>query len=720
MKHVTAVISCLFCSVLYGTPVSAQESLVLVANGEVQSVIVLPDVIHPPEELAATEIQLYLQKITGGTITIGNSTDDGQAEIHIGRTDGFYSSTALQKLQKLEKEEGFVIQREDQRIFICGLSPLGTLYGAYRFLEELGVRWFMPTELGEVVPNQESISIDHLSIRKEPDYTVRWIGKGNDWSRRNRQNVNINVNGTRPGVNIWKTFHTFHTILNSEIYFDDHPEWFPLRNGVRIKYNNSGGNTTSYQLSLEGSWQKVAERLIEIYQDDPELDILTLGPNDGVNSGWSEEEAETSLDEPGVDYYRKYSRRLYIFYNRVARELQQAIPHVQLKVGTYNTFMGPPLDQSIIPEENVWLFMTHQNFCHAHPLFEGGDCPNAEFMMYMDEWRERTDRMYIYEYYYKGYWRGAIWPIWRSIAADIPYYFEKGVTGLYTQYSNNNYFGLLLNNYVAARFQWDTNTDIDSLLTDYYDKFFMSAAGPMRNWYETFETALTGSGKHISGVAEQAVDIYTPALFDEARQYLSDAYSAESHPDVTARIRKAEYHQEYTEMLMEFYRRRNDVLDYSGTREGLYVMYLRYKQTEENLLNYVDTKKQIFTDIMFMDKRRIEQDITAFNRKFNPSTLEHLVSTAVDQPFPNPFIPDEAATLVIPFFTVDWQDATGKVINLQGTCVRQLSAPQFHEDRFAFFWDGRDDNGDFVPSGIYILLLHSNEMTEKRKIAVVR
>ena len=52
----------------------------------------------------------------------------------------------------------------------------GSLNAVYHLLRSLGVRWFMPGEVGEVVPRMDTVSIDNLerdtTIR--PDYPLRY------------------------------------------------------------------------------------------------------------------------------------------------------------------------------------------------------------------------------------------------------------------------------------------------------------------------------------------------------------------------------------------------------------------------------------------------------------------------------------------------------------------------------------------------------------------
>ena len=64
------------------------------------------------------------------------------------------------------------------------------------------------------------------------------------------------------------------------------------------------------------------------------------------------------------------------------------------------------------------------------------------------------------------------------------------------------------------------------------------------------------------------------------------------------------------------------------------------------------------------------------------------------------------------------RDTDIKIVSVSGKLVREFSSAG---GRVAF-WDGRDDNGDFVNSGVYIVIAFDQEgnSVETGKIAVLR
>ncbi len=91
-------------------------------------------------------------------------------------------------------------------------------------------------------------------------------------------------------------------------------------------------------------------------------------------------------------------------------------------------------------------------------------------------------------------------------------------------------------------------------------------------------------------------------------------------------------------------------------------------------------------------------------------------SLALSQNAPNPFNPQ--TTIV---FAVD--RATGVrlgVYDLQGRLVRTLAERVYAPGEHSVVWDGRDDAGSEMPSGLYLYRLEDGRRTQTRKMVLVR
>jgi len=102
---------------------------------------------------------------------------------------------------------------------------------------------------------------------------------------------------------------------------------------------------------------------------------------------------------------------------------------------------------------------------------------------------------------------------------------------------------------------------------------------------------------------------------------------------------------------------------------------------------------------------------------FQTSSIEPLQSFEELFVYPNPLVLGNGETNSV---TIDGliRNSSIKIFNISGNLISQFKSPG---GRIAF-WDGKDLNGNFVPSGIYILVAYDEEANNVKtsKIAVIR
>lgn len=88
----------------------------------------------------------------------------------------------------------------------------------------------------------------------------------------------------------------------------------------------------------------------------------------------------------------------------------------------------------------------------------------------------------------------------------------------------------------------------------------------------------------------------------------------------------------------------------------------------------------------------------------------------LDQNYPNPFNP----TTWIPFYLPEDGRATLRVFDVQGRLVRVLRDREYRRGPHSVVWDGTDDNGTAVSSGVYFCELVQGQLRRTRKLTLVR
>ena len=138
----------------------ADEPFVLVQEGRPVATIVLAAKPTENAQAAAAELQRYLRKISGAELAgrqrrisppAGPLVLVGSSRL----TDQMPGLDIPAGLTPQLREEGFVLHCRSDRLVLAGNDAgpyYGTRYAVAELLHRLGVRWFMPGEFGEVVP----------------------------------------------------------------------------------------------------------------------------------------------------------------------------------------------------------------------------------------------------------------------------------------------------------------------------------------------------------------------------------------------------------------------------------------------------------------------------------------------------------------------------------------------------------------------------------------
>lgn len=114
-------------------------------------------------------------------------------------------------------------------------------------------------------------------------------------------------------------------------------------------------------------------------------------------------------------------------------------------------------------------------------------------------------------------------------------------------------------------------------------------------------------------------------------------------------------------------------------------------------------------------------DIGAFEYSANPVTVAERLTHqpaifALLQNYPNPF----NAGTVISYRLPESGKVTLAIYNLLGESVRTLFDKQQNAGRYSVHWDGQDQAGKFVPSGVYLYRIQAGSYSAARKAVFVK
>ncbi len=522
-------------------------------NGYFKACIVIPDRATEVERYAAEELKNYVGTMTGGDISVVRESKHGDFfGFFIGRTaaGGRYARPVI---SPFEGANGFRLKAIPNGLVIIGADDLSTLFGVYAFLEEYqGCGWFLPDELGEVVPRTSGIFIpDGLDVTQVPDIPIRWIASG-DLGLKTRMNTSVRLNGHDVGVvNQWH-YHTFNLVLPPEHYFGDHPEYFSIPEGERI-----GSGRWQICTSNPEAIKLIAQHLIENLRHNPDVSFISLGGNDW--RGWCQCTRCKAHMEPerADDPYGWVSSLIFTFDNAVARRVKKYCPGQFIKTGAYfHGYQRYPLDPSYKPEENLAIQVCHLGQCHVHSILDP-ECPyNVDYMIDFRKWAENSAHLHIYEYACLHGWAQLPWPMAHCLKVDMPEYHRSGAEMFYTQAVEGTFEAYAMHYFIAAKLAWDASLDVDDLITEFCSKMYGEAGPAMERYFRMMEGSWESSGVHFSYMIEPAsvsmVKLFPAELIAKADGALHDAESIAGDPSVQRRIQLIRTDFDYLRMVLHY------------------------------------------------------------------------------------------------------------------------------------------------------------------------
>ncbi len=528
----------------------------IVENGRPRAEIIIAENPARSAEFGAEELQRYLKKITGARLEIVTAaTDQGTVSIYVGESehalragvtakglkrDAFkivsgenwlalvgndlefeprepwarrHSQWAAEKQAEWEKLSGkpwmnpigrSIYRHYNKQLDIWNFDHRGSLNAVYALLRELGVRWYMPGELGEILPNQTSIALPKINRTVAPDWEIRSISRPLISSNELEDALwylRIGANNQYAVLHHGQRYVTEHPNQRKA-----HPEYYAMMaNGKR----DTASETANACLSSEGFFDEMVAfaRLMFDHYDVPMVSVM---PHDGFTHC----QCDLCRDKATVERGRSGVSSDYVwdFVVRVANELAKTHPDRKVFCGAYSMYRLPPLKIDKLPD-NVRVQITN-----GRPIRELDDAVHQDAAELRKSWQAKTDHPLSVTLNYtpftnRGAYRPQYWPhvvdrgmkatagkVWRE---DV--WISSGKGGLH-------FPGIAhVNPWVISRLWWDVEQDVDGLLAEYYNLFYGPAAAEMKTFIEFCEKEYVRLGSD-GELASHALE-----LFDKAK-----------------------------------------------------------------------------------------------------------------------------------------------------------------------------------------------------------
>ena len=366
----------------------------------------------------------------------------------------------------------------------CTHDEGGSLNAVYEFLRGLGMRWYMPGELGEVVPEMKTIKLPAVDRLVRPSYPLRYfVGPAYAnapreavlWGRRLRLNYGYELLGAGQKTHGLSNVHARREMQ------EKHPEYYALIGGKRDVKTRGTGHVCFSSEGLQREAANYARAVFDIYNEP----TLQLSPQDGLRMC----QCEKCKDLMPSD-------AVWGFLDRVAREVYKTHPDRLLIGAAYTSYREPP--------ENITRLSTNIAVRINNVGRPTLDVPGRWewYQGLITGWQAKVTSAKIIRVENNLY-STVIHP--HMMARDLQAMRgislgemnevsrEKAAGGQGQTWGKPGLNHLTL--YVNAAFLWDADQDLDALLDEYYRLFYGPAKKEMRAAFEYAEANYSREGR---------------------------------------------------------------------------------------------------------------------------------------------------------------------------------------------------------------------------------
>jgi tetratricopeptide (TPR) repeat protein len=400
-------------------------------------------------------------------------------------------------------EQEFREEKQDDPLDLWAYDERGSFNAVCGFLRDLGVRWYMPGELGEVVPQRASIALPKIDRRVEPAFAVRDCN-----IRLGIHDRRLAVWGMRLGMRQPHGFgwaHGLNGVTDREEMKREHPEYYALFAGQRATGFRSGGKQCLSSPGLLKETVSYAQTLFDHYN----YEVVSAQPADGYTSLCG---CELCLgkDSPEGPHRGRMSDYVWDFTVRVAEETARTHPDRMIQNMAYNLAVLPPTAIEKLPDNVLVCMIGARRPTTVDPVLR------QEIHDLREAWKKMTDGKLVnfenYPHTARGHWLPSFTP--HTIAESV-----NAIKGDFIGESINPDSHLFMDAvafnsfqfYFTFRMYWgDKDQDIDPMLEEFYTLFYGPARTPMKAFYEYCE-AHWPEMREDKARADQALALFAAA-----------------------------------------------------------------------------------------------------------------------------------------------------------------------------------------------------------------
>ena len=381
-----------------------------------------------------------------------------------------------------------------ETLTIWGLDERGSFNAVCGYLRMLGARWYLPGELGEVLPEMKTIPLKDIDKTVHPDFSLRQFN-----FRFSTAGSETSMWAMRLGLRNDERLQIAHgmsTMTNHQGVFDAHPDWFAVYGGkTDFEPGNSKCQVCYSNDELFQETVRWARTLLDTYQ----FETVSIMPPDGYTAICQCEKC-IGKDSPERNERGLLSDHVWDFVNRVAKEIGKSHPDAKVLNCAYGAYTLPPLNiEKLEPNLQVCIVGGRRPINKAGAKGQGESSPDV----LRAAWIKKTDNPILIFENYPFTSRGWYLPSFAANAIGDSINATKGISAgedIWLSVSRDfatkdigfNHFMV----YFTARMYWGGKTaDVEAMLHEYCRLFYGPAEQEMLAFFSYCEANWNVMGK---------------------------------------------------------------------------------------------------------------------------------------------------------------------------------------------------------------------------------
>ncbi len=466
-----------------GMQAQAAPQMSIVQSGKPTAVIVLGQDATAPERYAAAELAKTIQQISGAKLPVTDKAPRSGTRIFVGQTAYAHKLVKNFDWQKLRRD-GILLRTVGNDLVLAGDRPRGSIYAVQELLEtQLGVRYWAPDATRII--KKSTITLPALN----KSYTPKLMYREPFFTQATKNGsfaVHIRANGHHQTISeqmgghysLLGWCHTAYELLPPKDYFNKHPEWYGMLNGVRSAVGSQLCQTN------EEMKAELIKNALGWIKKNPEAGIISITQNDWIGP------CQCDKCEALVKQTGSQSGALISMVNDVAEAIEKQYPDFLVETLAYQYTRSAP--KNIKPRDNVIVRLCSIENDFGRPITAAS---NASFYKDLKDWQKLAKRLYIWNYVVNFASFTIPHPNITPLGADLRTFTENNVVGIFEQGDNYNATAAMapLKTYLLSKLMWNPNQAEMPIIKEFLDGYYGAAGKPMLKAVMTMEAAVQRS-----------------------------------------------------------------------------------------------------------------------------------------------------------------------------------------------------------------------------------